>query len=233
MEITFRCDPALIDVIPHPILASHALPDWLSSMPTRALSNAHDHEIRTVKQCPPFVDAMSYGFMILLPCDVRVDRGVFDWDWDLPVLTTEGCPHSPVSFHAPAQVSGTPFFGDGKLSVLKFNSFWTIELEPGWSLYATHPINRDDLPFRLFSGLVDSDRFTDAGINFPAAWVKPDFTGVLLKGSPVAQCFAVPRLPLELTIEGFTKEKAENYSHTVAKVLATPGVYRKQYRAKR
>ena len=30
-------------------------------------------EIRTVKQCPPFVDAMAFGFMVLLPCDVTND----------------------------------------------------------------------------------------------------------------------------------------------------------------
>ncbi len=78
-------------------------------------------------------------------------------------------------------------------AAIKFNSFWTIELEPGWSLFATHPVNRDDLPFRLVSGLVDSDRFHDGGINFPAVWTKPDFSGVLERGTPVAQCFAVPR----------------------------------------
>ena len=51
---------------------------------------------------------------------------------------------------------------------MKFNSFWTIQLDAGWSLFATHPVNRDDLPFRLLSGLVDADRFYDGGINFPA-----------------------------------------------------------------
>ena len=59
---------------------------------------------------------------------------------------------------------------DRRQAAIKFNSFWTIELEPGWSLFATHPVNRDDLPFRLISGLVDADRFHDGGINFPAIW---------------------------------------------------------------
>lgn len=166
---------------------------------------------------------MSYGFMIRLPCDVRVEQGVFDWDWDLPPLTVEGHPHSPVSFHAPAQVAGTPFH-NAQAAVLKFNSFWTIELEAGWSLFATHPVNRDDLPFRLLTGLVDADRFNDAGINFPAIWIKPDFAGTLCKGTPVAQCFPVPRTPLTLSAEGFSKERAAKYAETVATVLATPGV---------
>ena len=53
--------------------------------------------------------------------------------------------------------------------IVKFNSFWTIELEPGYSLFATHPVNRADLPFRLLTGLVDCDRFRDVGVLFPAA----------------------------------------------------------------
>ena len=48
-----------------------------------------------------------------------------------------------------------------------------------------------DLPFRLFTGLVDSDRFTEVGIIFPAVWLDPNFEGVLAKGTPVAQCFPI------------------------------------------
>lgn len=219
MQITFRCDPALADVLPRPILARQAIPDWIRTMPAKAFSSVHEHDIRTVKQCPPFIDAMAHGFMILLPCDVYIDQGVFRWDWDLPALTVEGHPRSPISFHAPAQVSGTPFH-DADSVIVKFNSFWTIELEEGWSLFATHPVNRNDLPFRLLSGLINADHFTDAGINFPATWNKPDFTGVLTKGTPVAQCFAVPRTRPTLVFESFTQERAARYSKTVASFIA-------------
>jgi hypothetical protein len=78
-----------------------------------------------------------------LPCDVTVRDGVLSWDWDHPALTIEAHPRSPVSFHVPAQVAGTPFF-DPEVAIVKFNSFWTIELEPGYSLFATHPVNRAD-----------------------------------------------------------------------------------------
>ena len=86
-----------------------------------------------------------------------------------------------VSFHVPAQFPNAPFAREGQ-AALKFNSFWTIELEPGWSLFATHPVNRDDLPFRLISGLVDADRFHDGGINFPAIWTQPDFPAYCQRG---------------------------------------------------
>jgi hypothetical protein len=167
-----------------------------------------------------------------LPCDVTVDRGAFSWDWDIPEPATVGHPRAPLSFHVAAQFTGAPFASGGN-AALKFNSFWTIELEPGWSLFATHPINRDDLPFRLISGLVDADLFHDGGINFPAVWTAPDFCGVLKKGTPVAQCFAVPRGNPELVFQSFDEAHGQAYSQTVAEVLAKPGVYRKRFRARR
>ena len=84
MRMMFRCDPALSDHLPRPVLARGALPDWLRAMPAKAHSEIHGRDIRTVKQCPPFVDAMAYGVMILLPCDVIVDQGSFSWDWNIP-----------------------------------------------------------------------------------------------------------------------------------------------------
>ena len=232
MRIIFRCDPALAAHLPRPVAARGLLPDWLRDMPAKAHSEIHGRDIRTVKQCPPFVDAMAYGFTILLPCDVTVDRGAFAWDWDIPQPATVGHPRAPLSFHVAAQFAGAPFARAGQ-AALKFNSFWTIELEEGWSLFATHPVNRDDLPFRLVSGLVDSDRFHDGGINFPALWTEPDFVGTLPRGTPVAQCFAVPRTAYELTFESFDDAHQAAYAKTVAEVLAKPNVYRKQFRARR
>jgi hypothetical protein len=232
MRMIFRCDPRLSEHLPRPVPARTALPDWLRAMPAKAHSEIHGRDIRTVKQCPPFVDAMAYGVMILLPCNVAVARGAFSWDWDIPEPATAGHPRAPLSFHVPAQFAGAPFAGEGQAAI-KFNSFWTIEVDEGWSLFATHPVNRDDLPFRTISGLVDADRFHDGGINFPAMWTKGDFSGVLAKGTPVAQCFAVPRAAPQLVFEDFDDAHRKAYAETVASVLAAPNVYRKHFRARR
>ena len=101
MNIIFRCDPALIDLLPRPIAAKTALPDWLRQMAPRVPSAVHQRSIRTVKQCPPFVDAMTHGFVILLPCDVAVHDSQFSWDWPLPALTVPGHPRAPLSFMFP------------------------------------------------------------------------------------------------------------------------------------
>jgi hypothetical protein len=230
MRVVFRCDPALIDRLPRPCAAAAALPEWLRAMPRTAPSDMHADPVRTVKQCPPFVDAMTHGFVIPLPCDVIAQGGALSWDWDVPPLAASHHPRAPISFHAAAQVAGTPFQTDDQL-IVKFNSFWTVTLEPGWSLFATHPVNRQDLPFRLLSGLVDADRFNDVGLLFPGVWLDPAFEGVLARGTPVAQCFPVPRAKLDLIHEPFDAAAARRYDALADRLLTTPGVYRKSFRS--
>jgi len=132
----------------------------------------------------------------------------------------------------PEQLAGSPL-AHGSQSAIKFNSFWTITLEPGWSLMAVHPVNRDDLPFRLATGLVDADRFNEVGINFPAVWVDPGFSGVLSRGTPVAQCYPVPREPLMLNCEPMSHAQVQGFDTLAAQIMNGPGVYRKGYRSKR
>ncbi len=230
MRIVFRCDEALLGRLPRPVAAVEALPDWLRTMPRTAVSDMHPDPVRTVKQCPPFVDAMAHGFIIPLPCDVVVRAGTLSWDWDVPPLAASHHPRAPISFHAPAQVTGTPFHTADQV-IVKFNSFWTVTLEPGWSLFATHPVNRSDLPFRLLSGLVDADRFNAVGLLFPGVWLDTAFEGTLPRGTPVAQCFPVPHAKLDLAFEAFGDEGVRRYDTLAGALLTTPGVYRKRFRS--
>ncbi len=232
MNIVFRCDPALIDLLPRPMPAKAALPDWLRSMAPRVPSVVHQRSIRTVKQCPPFVDAMAHGFVIPLPCDIQVQDGQFSWNWPLPALNVAQHPRAPLSFHVPEQMAGSPLARSPQ-AALKFNSFWTVELPAGWSLMATHPINREDLPFRLISGLVDADRFNAVGINFPAIWTDPGFSGVLPRGTPVAQCYPVLREPLALVCEPMQAAQVQGFDALAEQIMRGPGVYRRGYRNKR
>ena len=230
--MTFRCDPALLERIPRPIPARQALPGWLREMPNRAFSQTHGTDVRTVKQCPPFVDAMIHGFVMPLVCDIEVRNGIFTWDWDLPPLSVETHPRSPLSFHVAAQVTGAPLQHDPQ-AIIKFNSFWTIQLEPGYALYATHPVNRGDLPFRLLTGLVDADVFNAVGILFPAVWVDPGFSGVLRAGTPIAQCFPVARDVLDLHCEPLSSAQQQDYDLLAKDLLSKPGVYRRRFRINR
>lgn len=201
-------------------------------MPAEAASDLHADPVRTVKHCPPFVDAMTLGFTLPLPCDVHVAVGRLSWNWPVPKPGASLHPRAPVAFHAPAQLDGTPFHTPDQV-VVKFNLFWTVELEEGCSLYATHPAHRADLPFRLLSELVDADRFHDVGILFPAIWTDPSFSGVLPRGTPVAQCIPVRRDPLDLRFGTFSAADTDRHQRTAETLLAGPGHYRKTYRASR
>jgi hypothetical protein len=56
---------------------------------------------------------------------------------------------------------------------------------------------------------------------------------VLPKGTPVAQCFPVPRAAPDLVFEALAPDRIARYVATTAAVLATPGVYRKRFRVRR
>jgi hypothetical protein len=232
MKVTFRCPPEWLEILPRPVPAKDGLPDWLRTMPAEALVPELGGGVRTLKHCPPFLDAMRAGFLMPLVADIRVADGSFSWDWDPPATVLGRTTRSPLSFHHAEQATGTPLHDPEQL-VLKFNNFWTIELEAGWSVLVTHPINRADLPFETITGLVDVDRFTDGLIQFPARWLDTGYQGVLARGSPVAQCIPVRREALELAFEPLEGEVAARFAAVKDALAAEPGVYRKQFRAAR
>ena len=135
-------------------------------------------------------------------------------------------------FHTPAQATGTPYFNEG-VCFVKFNCFWTIELEAGYSLYVTHPANRYDLPFRTINGLVDADTFNKVFVNFPALWTDPGFKGVLAKGTPVAQCIAVKREEHILDCQDMDGDQAAQFLPLTLEIAQGEHVYKNHYRVKK
>jgi hypothetical protein len=229
MTLTFRCPPALDPILPRPIPAVRGLPDWFKTMPQKAFSATAGKDAPTVKKCPPFVDAMIYGFLIPLAIDLEVRDGEFNWDFEVPPGYVSEFSHSPIDFHDPCQVAGTPFLDDDRF-IIKFNSFWTIEAPAGYSLLFTHPVNRTDLPFTTLTGLVDCDSFHDSPLNFPARWHDADFNGVLRKGTPVAQCLPVKREAWTGRYEALSDEAASRLVATRDALAFETGVYRRRYR---
>ncbi len=229
MNVHFRCPPELTDILPRPFAAKRGLPDWLKRMPATAPCADVSGEIRTVKQCPPFIDAMGFGFLVPLVADIRVDRGSFEWDWELGPSSLGRYTRSPLSFHLGEQLAGAPI-ADPENAAIKFTNYWTIETEPGYALLVTHPFNREELPFRTLTGLVDTDRFKDGCIQFPALWRDPNFVGVLERGLPIAQCVPVPREALTLEFGELVGDAAGDFLRTLDAVNAGPGAYRRHFR---
>jgi hypothetical protein len=228
--ITFRCPPELDAILPRPIPAVMGIPDWFKSMPASAFSDIVQTDQMTVKKCPPFIDAMTFGFLIPLVTDLHVENETFTWNLEFPSGAITSYPRSPVDFHDSSQVIGTPLFDEDSF-IVKFNNFWTIETPPGYSLLVTHPVNRYDLPFTTLTGLVDTDRYKDDFINFPAQWRNPGFRGVLPRGTPVAQCLPVRRDLWTGQFATIAGDAIDHLQETTASKPNDPGIYRRQFRA--
>jgi hypothetical protein len=216
MTLTFRCPRELHRIAPPPVPAGLGLPEWFKAMPQHAFNHALARETDTVKRCPPFVDAMMSGFLIPLICDVKVENGEFSGDYDLPPRGSVGFVRSPIGFHDPSQVTGTP---------------WTIEVPEGFSLLFTHPINRFDLPFTTITGMVDCDLYHDTWIHVPAYWHDTGFNGVLPKGTPVAQCFPIRRDKWSTCTAAFADEETQRAHDTTNAIYGERGLYRRHFRA--
>jgi hypothetical protein len=228
MTLTFRCPSELEGVAPPPVPAASGLPDWLRTMPQQAYSAMAAGDDDTVKRCPPFVDAMTAGFLIPLLCDVQVEDGEFTWESELPAIA--GVPRSPIGLHDPGQVAGAPLFDDDRF-LIKFNNVWTIQAPEGWSVLFTHPVNRFDLPFTTLTGLVDCDRYRDSWIHFPAHWHDMNFSGVLPKGTPVAQCVPVKRESWVAHTAPLTADETQQVHELTTAINRESGFYRRQFRA--
>ncbi|NPV21716.1 MULTISPECIES: hypothetical protein [Bradyrhizobium] len=230
LTLKFRCPKELEGRIPQPVPAPMGVPEWVKSMPATAFSALNQAEEQTVKRCPPFIDAMTTGFLIPLICDLKVEDGGISWDNELPPGGAIDFPRSPISFHDVSQVTGSPLFEADRF-LLKFHNLWTIEAPDGWALLFTHPVNRFDLPFTTVTGLVDSDRFHDSFVHFPAHWHDTAFRGVLPKGTPVAQCIPVKRQTWAMQTSAFTEEEIADIHEVRDALKRETGVYRKRFRA--
>jgi hypothetical protein len=230
MTLTFRCPAELENVLPRPIPAVLGLPDWFKTLPQRAFNATMGEETETVKKCPPFIDAMTYGFLIPLAADLEVRDGDFTWNFEVPKGFVSEYSHSPIGFHDPSQVSGTPFSDEDRF-IIKFNNFWTIEAPKGYSLLFTHPLNRTDLPFTTIAGLVDCDTFYDTPVNFPARWHDTTFNGVVPKGTPIAQCIPVKRESWNARFDMLSGEATKRMIETRSAIGRDTDVYRHQFRA--
>lgn len=233
MRITFRCPPELQPVLPPPVAAAACLPPWLKSMPGTAFDPDSGTAVRTLKHCPPLIDALGLGYLILLPADLQVGPGPsFIWDWSPPPTRLPGLPRSPVSFHAAAQGEGAGLAPPGR-RFLKFLNFWTIETEPGVSVLTGHPFNRHDLPFTTLTGMIDTDLYGAGLVHFPAVWHDDDFVGVLPRGTPVAQLIPLRREPLDATVSVLDEPALQATEQLRHELDAQTGVYRKRFRARR
>lgn len=192
-----------IEIVDKPVLAKSLVPDWYKN--TQSYVNGEKKPIgggqsrSTIKRCMPVFDAMSSGYIIKTYADIYTDKfaGVREYQWHgLNIL--ENHPIEQAHLH--------PFKTESDTKFPKFINPWSIKTPKGYSCLFISPMHRD-LPFAVFPGIVDTDKYT-APVNIPFAITDPNFEGFIPAGTPIVQVIPFKRDNWEMAFGG-EKEKQE------------------------
>ena len=168
-EIEFHLHRDMLASTPAPYPASQHIPDWFRNM-------AADFPMGgTLKKCPPYLTAMTAGYIIPAPADVRLVMNA----------NRELAAHGKVSYlntHFPQQFAGSPFEGH---TVVKFENPWIIVTPPDYLCLVTAPINRFELPFVALTGIIETGSYYKE-VHLPLVCVmQPGQVYDLRAGSPM------------------------------------------------
>ena len=175
-KITFRSiDPSL--QIDRPVPSTKNVPSWYRTMP------GVTEKIQTVKKCVPFLDAFAMGYHIPLSADVSYDKENAQFTYSSKL--------APVSHHFQSQTQEVELPPEFETQPHKWSNLWEIKTPRGYSTLFIHPLNRMDLPFYSFTGVVDTDKHPLI-INFPFV-IRKDFEGTIPQGTPIIQAIPFKR----------------------------------------
>jgi hypothetical protein len=183
------------EVIPPPTPAKKSLPEWFKHIPMyingdKNLKVINNGPNTTVKACSPFLESLIFGYVIELAADIEVIHHKEDQRLEIK-SATEGL--SLVSAHDNQQVLNMTVSNEYFRSTLKWENFYIIETPPGYSTMFMHPLNRQDLPFTVFSGVVETDTY-NLPVNFPFLLKKFEGESIIIpKGTPICQFFPIKR----------------------------------------
>lgn len=184
--INFRPDRFSNENLPLPSIK--VLPEWYKKFPKYFDQTTHDTSITisTLKNCAPFFDAMSAGYMLTTPCDLYF----YEDSNKLPNVDILDDRYKDfVELRPPME-----YFP--KLEGYHDYHFhwlpdWGIRLEQGYSAMYVSPLNMYELPFLTTNGIVDNDNTSINGkIPF---FIKKGFSGIIKKGTPFLQIIPIKR----------------------------------------
>jgi hypothetical protein len=187
MIIEFRSvDEMAFEVSEKPYPASKLIPDWWKNSQSSFIHPSDKNSnVSTFKRCMPILDVLSAGYIIPLHADIEVisnkDNAIVKWSYYRPV----------VEQHLEEKVNGIEVPDGYSESIFKYLNSWIIKTPPGYSALITHPFGYKNLPFYSYSGIVDSDTY-HGEINTPFS-LKKDFSGLILKGTPMMQVIPFKR----------------------------------------
>ncbi len=218
--------------IPGPIPSKNSIPEWYKKFPMFVRDEQENgmHPVleakipnTTLKACVPFLDALTMGYMVVLACDIefrKLKNNDVTIRWLAPyVHLVEG--------HNIDQTFAYPINNNEIPQASKWLFDWKIETPKGYSTVYTHPLNRHDLPFRTFSGVVDTDVFPDA-VHFPFQVLPFEGERIIIPaGTPLCQLFPTKRESWNSQKEDFSQYRKPKASFEVLKYMVRS--YKRQF----
>jgi hypothetical protein len=165
------------------IPSKNVIPDWYKKIPRWKNNTFFDMKSginQTVKQCIPFLDSLTVGYVITLPYDVFIKN-----DNGQPILAcTSAVENRPTIRKNIADINLVPAGHHPIEFVWDYNVAYS--LPKGYSAIFTHPLNRNDLPFTTVSAIIDGGLVMSPHGNAPF-YIKKGFEGIIPQGTPIIQ----------------------------------------------
>lgn len=182
------------------IPAKKFIPDWyklIKSYNEKSIRFNQDNSIfKNVRQCMPFFDSLSSGYMITLYTDIHVsdqENGKKFIRWESQKTrgkVGDDAEEYPVTARNPED-NPVPYPAGCAPDHFAWMLPYYLKIQPGYSILVSHPFNRFDLPFVTLTGIMDAENSIARG-NLPF-FIKSDFEGIIPKGTPIAQLLPFKR----------------------------------------
>jgi hypothetical protein len=216
LKINFEAvAPWVLEHTQKPTSANSFLPSWYKDMKPfidTVSGGAVGKPTSTMKRCQPLMDAFSAGYIISTWSDVYIGKNqnghpTYGFEGQIPVITE----------HNNVQVQEMPFEDGFEKLIWKWTNVWSITTPKGYSSLIVHPLSVTDSPFKILSAVVDTDSPMPP-INFPFM-LKKGFTGLIRKGTPVAQIIPFKRDEWDSSLSVIKEQELVGRQQTLASNL--------------
>ena len=193
--------------VPRPTPAIQAFPKWFKDMDRffedeNNHSGPHVRDSGTIRDCPAVNDVMSAGYTMYLPCDIFIDATKEIIEYDVGTFGSNSRIYDAgfefIYSHDIRATKGYQSLFNFHEQTLKWQTYWGVRTDEGYSTFFTHPFHRTDLPFQAASAIVDTDKFSTR--NPYAFFIKKGFKGVINRGTPMLQVIPFKREDFEMEI---------------------------------
>lgn len=175
------------EIIIKPVPSQTVLPEWYKKIDSYRNNNKKGLENNTatnatIKKCMPVFDAISAGYIILLPADVwvTIEDGFQKFTW---------ANYNLVQFHHEEQTITHP--NSNNQNMPKWINPWAIKTPKGYSTMFVQPFHRESV-FTILPGIVDTDKFNHP-VNFPFVMNDTKWEGLIPQGTPIVQVIPFKR----------------------------------------